>query len=803
MYLSFIAFSMGVLLMHFSAWPIHTSAFFISFCIFAVLLIVYALWRRPYSVSAGRQKFRVTPYFLCFAGMLFVLGAVYAGSQIAAHKNAQVPAIQKGASRDLVINGHICSLPKIREYSEKVLLCSDRGQYLLSTPLGTLSTAGSNVIRLRHMCLRATVRLLAPRSTYNPDSNNYERHLFFQRVIGVARAKTVDVVPCKTRETLWSFVTEFRWSLYGHLNNVLDEHSNKGLFIALLLGHPADISVPSARILRDSGTQHLMAISGLHVGLICWGLYALLCKLRMQRFAIPSLAVCGLLYIALVGFGPSAQRAYIMMLCALFVVMGRKAGSFRFALLTALTLVLLVDPLSPLSQGFWFSFLAVASLLFVYRFVPYLKEQSVLVQLVVVQCFLTLLLTLVQAHFGLPLSLFSLFANLLAIPWVSFVILPMSLVGMLLSAIDVALASMLFSVLDSILNGLIAFLALAENFLLQTPLYKGLSAALFLLIAVLAVLFSTHKMLSASMLAFLFIALVQPLRQPSAIEGTEPQAASSLSVLDVGQGLSVAIHASAKSDVSAAAQTPIYMTRWLYDTGPSFNRYSSARAVVAPHLYAAGGAKLDGLIVSHGDADHAGDAPWLVERFQPKLVLLGEPDRWDGRRPFAARTCVKGQALTLGNNARLQVLWPAKESKVATDSNSKSCVVRIDLDGVTFLFMGDLEGAAERAFIKYYLGSGDPDLLVADVLLAGHHGARAATSMALLKHVRPRYVVFSAGYGNRFMHPAPEVLKRVKRFGADSLNTALLGAIIFTIQPGEEMSVTATRQQASDYWIAP
>ncbi len=213
------------------------------------------------------------------------------------------------------------------------------------------------------------------------------------------------------------------------------------------------------------------------------------------------------------------------------------------------------------------------------------------------------------------------------------------------------------------------------------------------------------------------------------------------------------------------------------------------------------------LIVSHGDADHAGDAHWLAAALQPTAVLLGEPKRTGMPAEQIVRPCLSGQSLG-GSRFSMSVLWPLTNPPAKQhQGNARSCVVRFTLHGHRFLVMGDLEGEHEHAFIRHYMQSGKFEELRSDVLIAGHHGAKAATNTSLLKHVKPAHVVFSAGYGNRFGHPSTEATERVMRFGAQVLNTADSGALIFTVEDSstsveDGLVIERTRNQSSDYWLA-
>lgn len=782
MYLSLFAFCTGVLLVHFSPSPAIALTFFV---VVVVLLVSATFFLRGF--LPARCKYSSRRLFK--AAVIGLLGLGYAAWHMTSHLSAQV---KPGETDEIErVQGRLCSIPSRTEFGERVEFCTSRGRYLLSLPFDTLKSESG-------MCWQGRVKLKAPRSSFNPWVSSYERVLFSKRIIGFANAKSFSPMPCSLEDKIASFITKQRWALFRALQAKFGQQEHAGVLIALALGHRAEISPEDNNTLRITGTQHLMAISGLHVGIVCWLVFYALQMLRLERFAFPVVVVTGLVYIVMVGFSPSAQRAYVMVLCAVAVLRGQIPGSLWSAYLRAFFIVLLLDPLAPLNPGFWFSFVAVFWLILIYHNVLRARAQGLFKSMLLLQCLLALGLAPVQSHFSMPVSVFSLPANLVAIPWVSVVVLPLALISVVVSPLSVSVSGFGFDVSLIILDVLFEFLALGQSFeeafsasklhwfeLWQTTVYCALLACV--LVACRLRLFS---LVGSGFCLLLLTLTLKPDRQASV---------SRFAVLDVGQGLSLV----AQHDERV----------WVYDTGPSYVNYSSAKSVLAPYLarYALGSGK-NFLVISHGDADHAGDAFWVTENLEPDLVLLGEPERTRMPKHQARRACALGQSLE-SPGIDIKVLWPVSETQSFTkSSNARSCVLRIDLKGHRFLIMGDIEGEEERAFIRHYVRE-EIDELAADVLIAGHHGAAAATQMSLLKHVRPEYVVFSAGYANRFSHPSTDTIARVSRYGAEVLVTAETGALLFvddgeeqqmnpSLKVGPRLHLLRTREDARHYWLA-
>ena len=251
-----------------------------------------------------------------------------------------------------------------------------------------------------------------------------------------------------------------------------------------------------------------------------------------------------------------------------------------------------------------------------------------------------------------------------------------------------------------------------------------------------------------------------------------------LQVLDVGQGLSILLQYQGH--------------HWVYDLGKSYERGSAFESVLMPIKRAQFHASpASGLIVSHGDDDHAGAYELAIEKLEPKEIWSGEVDRL--AHPDL-NSCLRGMHWQL-EGLHLEVLYPSGNTQ-ALPSNDRSCVLSVEVNGARFLLMGDLEAETEKALVRQY-----GKALKADVLIAGHHGSRNASSYALLKVVRPDVVVFSSGYRNRFGHPHREAVERVERFGARIYRTDRDGAIVFDLSQSE-LQVTSMRSEKAAFWLS-
>jgi competence protein ComEC len=570
-----------------------------------------------------------------------------------------------------------------------------------------------------------------------------------------------------------------RKSIANHLDELLVGLEHKGLLKALLLGDRSDINKVDNNVLSRTGTQHLMAISGLHVGAVLMLLYRLFPK---SRRSIVLISLLGLIYVVLVGFSTSAQRAWVMCVIAIIYLMGLQRPSLWRPFIVGLTIVLILDPLAPLGMGFWYSFLSVGLLLLLAFIGP--KNSAAWKILVVAQLVLLLGLTPINAHFGLPHSLSNSLANLIAIPCVAIVVLPWALVSLLVSVVLPELSIVVFSVLNETLHMLMTFLESLKSVATQ---FKTGGPFLLNVAFYLALFFSILFFRVKALLAGFVVSFVMYYSFPSNTKTDVQQ----LIVFDAGQGLALGI----RSGDSV----------WLYDTGAAYEKSSVAQRVILPYLRAHN--LIDttqGLVVSHGDWDHAGGVADLLSEVDVDHLWAGEVERLIGASSHQPKSCV--ESMNWGSNSvKIEVLYPLKiplASKKKT-ANNHSCVVRVTMGGVRFLLMGDLESEAELELVRYY-----KDALKSDVLIAGHHGSNNASSYALLKYVLPKHMVFSAGYRNRFGHPHTKVVERAEHFAIKMYNTALTGALVFNLEPSTasgsdvlSINVHGIREGELPFWI--
>jgi len=611
---------------------------------------------------------------------------------------------------------------------------------------------------------RFVVRLKRPHGNVNPHGFDYEGWLFERgiRATGYIR-KSALTARQNERQSVAGFSVEgLRETTRNRIQRALPTQPYTGVLTALAVGDQQAIAPELWRLFAATGITHLMSISGLHVtmigGLVAWLVFALWRRHPRLPLLWPgqkAAAVAGFAgafaYALLAGFGVPAQRTlYMLGVVVLALLSGRNLAA-PTVLGAALLLVLLLDPWAVLAAGFWLSFGAVALLFYVgsgragqhHWLSDWLRAQWA-----ITLGLIPLLLALFQQF-----SLVSPFANALAIPLVSLLVTPLALLGCIPGfawALEVAHA-LLVPLMD-----FLRWLANWPGALWQQHAPPPWAVPLALLGVAWLLLPRGFPARWAGALLFLPLFLIPPERPaPGALR---------LTVLDVGQGQAIHVQ-TATHDL-------------MFDAGPGFGTQTDAGSrILVPFLRASGVQRLDRLIVSHADQDHAGGVASLLAAVPVNTV---------------EQRCVDGQAWEW-DGVRFRVLHPlAVDHERKLPSNALSCVLKIETAHGSVLIPGDLEGRAELEFLARHAEEAR-----ADILVAPHHGGKKTASPEFVAAVGAREVVFPVGYRNRFGHPHPEVLER---FGAARIHrTDRDGAVTLKVGAGGT-AVEHARETQRRYW---
>jgi len=731
-------------------------------CAIVVGLAGVYRWR----VSEGRLA-RLMPDVLWFAGSA-IAGAVWTLLACQAIADRVIDARLVG--RDIVVEGRVLGVP--RRDGERVSFdfLVDAAIDLADAPLAPRRL---RLYRYGHQDVtpaagetwRLTVRLRPLSGLRNAGGFDRVRYLIERRIDATG---TVRHHPEPLRLAKGQGVDALRATLATGIERIGDgsiEQQSQGaaLLQALTLGITHRVSDETWSLLRETGTAHLLAISGLHISLVAGIAYGLLSG-GLRRSAGSSraraIAIIGSLaaasgYALLAGFGVPVRRALVML--SVWAVAALRLRVIRPAqtLACALIAVLLVDPLAPLSTGFWLSFGTVAALCFLHGGRVHRPRMWWRRALAAGRTHLLLgmLLLPITAWFFQSGAWVAPLANIIAVPLVALVIAPLGLLALFVSLALPSMAAGALWVFDLACRSLLSVLEVLRDvsdgaWTLHLP---SLESGLLCLLG-LCVLFSFRERCPRLLALVLLIPAVQ------ANVTMTRAAALELHVLDVGQGLAALVLTENRT--------------WLYDTGDQLSpSHSLLEAVVVPYLHSLGRRGVDVIVVSHSDRDHAGGLDDALARWPAARVITGFADE---TLPDGATRCRAGDT-ELHDGVRFSFIHPAVGD--SGSDNDLSCVLLVHLGDSRVLLTGDIEEYGEQRLIERF-GS-----LGVSVLTAPHHGSKTSSSPQFVESFMPAHVVYPAGHDNRHRFPHAAVQMRYNTAGATAHVTSQGGAVRFLFGP--------------------
>ena len=637
-----------------------------------------------------------------------------------------------------------------------------------------------------------TARLKSPHGGSNPHGFDFELWLWEQglQATGYVRAGPKDAAPQRLART-WSHPVErARQHVRDRIVEQVKDKKAAGVIAALVVGDQNAIDRADWDVFRAAGVAHLMSISGLHVTMFAWAAMVLLRGLwrRSERlcFALPAPSaglIGGVLlataYALFSGWGVPSQRTVLMLAAVGLLRLGVRRWPWPHVWLLACAVVVLADPWALMQAGFWLSFVAVGVLFATDSAQPSPPNQSnldgvgqmhtslleKLVGLFKEQWVVTLALTpLTLLLFG-QVSVVGLFANLLAIPWVTLVVTPLAMLGVVFSPVWI-LAALSMQALGGFLSALVS-VPFATVSIAQAPLWAGAVGVV-------------GGMLMAIRLPWQMRLLGLPMMLPVLLwQAARPTAGEfELLAADIGQGNAVIVRTATHA--------------LLYDSGPRFSRESDAGHRVLVPLLRALDVKLDTLVLSHRDADHTGGAV-AVLTMHPSANLLSSIELEHGIQAVRKATrCEAGQRWHW-DGVDFEILHPGPAHyERNAKSNALSCVLKISNTRQSALLAGDIEKEEEASLAASGVN------LKATVLLVPHHGSKTSSSAVFLDAVQPKIGLVQIGYRNRFGHPAAPVLERYQERNITLFDSPHCGAATWrSDQAGQVQCDRFVRQR---YW---
>lgn len=676
--------------------------------------------------------------------------------------------------------------------------------------------------------------LKRPYFSENPGGFSYQQYLYRHAVVAVGSIKKFKRITGP--QNALAFFRAFIFELQTSIKNALEHLEHKALLHALWLGDRSEMTAEQRALIESTGTQHLLVVSGMHLGamvafsMLLTAMFSrvrglcLLGRAQTKWLRVNAILVLllTLFYAALSGFKVPVLRALIMVWVGVFAWIRSDIVHPWFAWRIALTVVLLFDPCAVFDAGFYLSFGAVAALIAVFSPQSLINQQAFVKQVVgvnktsfspkavvwkAVSPFNVLIrwchskvsesvkkIVKAQLAVGLilwPLSLMlelsptplGIFVNIWAIPWMTLWLLPISWLCMgmyflgvaeALTWLDqqmslfVAMLQLSVQIADGVINSIESWhINVGDGFdYILSAVAKGvwqpvlshplIPFGLLLLLGVaLCLMLAPRSLMPYPLVLTLAFSLGCAQQYERFQSGSQlnrlPEGVFEVQVFDVGQGSAVLVR-TAGGD-------------WLVDTGPRYLSGSTQfEFQIDPYLKHLGIKAFAGVIVSHEDLDHTGGTHHLAKEYAVHQWVMPESSdsgEWQSND--------------------VTITW-FKDNQADND-NDRSWIVVITSPYGRAVIPGDIGRSTEKRLLR----SAQNAALMTPVqlLLAPHHGSRQSSSWEWVKMLKPKWVVFSAGYQNPYHHPHKDVIKRYQAVGSRTLSTFATGLMVFRFDAGQ------------------
>jgi competence protein ComEC len=742
--------------------------------------------------------------------------------------------------RDIDLTGHVLGLPTRDANSARFLFAVDTEEARRTTGIAHFpptiqltwinraSTPDGLPVLVPGDRWRLSARLRRPHGNANFGGRDAEAALLARNIRATGYVSAVSIAQRMPggASGLRLMFDRWRFAVRARIESVLADAKHRGIVIALAVGAQDAVSTEDWQLMRNSGTSHLVAISGLHIGFVAglcaaiagwlWRRSCFLARVSRRDWPliVPTQVVAALagvalaaFYAGLAGFNVPAQRSLWMLTVASLAFVSARSVAPSFVLAWALGAVLLADPWAVTAPGFWLSFCAVAAILLAVhghppmRTVPRWQDDGLsasrsswvscllgairrrlirlreqLLGAARVQYAVTLGLAPLTAYWFSQIPLIGPLANAFAIPWVSVLVTPVVLAGVVLPAPLDALA---FHAAHALVQALVSALECLSSpawALWRLPQPGMLALACAAVGVVWCLMPRGWPLRWAAPLTWL--PLIMP---PSA---APPAGVFRVTALDIGQGASILIE--------TAHHT------LLFDAGPGPESTHAGERIVVPFLQANGVPVLDTLLISHADSDHAGGADAVLQAIRVRQLLAGLPPSnrlWNAAGSAHADTlrCAAGQRWQW-DGVEFNILWP-DAGPLPKVSNAQSCVLRVAAAGMSALLTGDVDAPSERVLLARAPGE-----LRAQVLIVPHHGSKSSSTEPFLDAIDPLIAVFQVGYRNRFHHPNTSVWARYAARGIELTRSDSDGAARIEWSDGT-LRLERYRDTHRRYWM--
>lgn len=646
------------------------------------------------------------------------------------------------------VQGVIVSIVQRKAHSQQFTLRIKRLNHRTVDMTAQLRCYNGCIALKSGQSIEAHAKLKRPRNRGNPNAFNFVASMQAKHIdwVGYMYPKTLQIL---SDDPYTSYISRLRTRLSAKLDALPLTASSNALLTALSLGDGQKISDEHWSLFRQTGIAHLMVISGAHISLVSGLIFFLMTGMvraiprvplwiPAQKIAAIAAILSGLGYVFLAGSAVPAQRAWIG--CALFFMRYLSSRPFTgwLAWRYALMGVLLVEPHAVITMGFYLSFAAVGTLLYAnQRF----HATGIKKILIMQSCCLIGLMPLTLYCFGYG-AFSGFFANILAIPFVGFLMVPLALLMLIVQG---SLLTYMSEWANHLTTILVRYLHLVDH--LSFINMRGTFSCIAFPLVSLVSLFALTSLPKKYLVLPFSLALAATLNFSGTIIAN---GAAQMDVIDVGQGLAVLIRTEKH--------------QMLYDTGGKYYKGPDMGSIaILPYLAYVGVKTLDALVISHPDLDHRGGLASIESRLAIRSFIVDDPSYYHrGLNCHHQKPWVWD-----GVHFEFLALRVPMKSK-----NNHSCVLRVYNKRGQWLLTGDIERESEQWLIDHYKKK-----IPSTVMLVPHHGSQTSSSDAFLQAVKPNVAIISSGYANRFHFPHALVLSRYRARGIAIKNTSSDGLV--------------------------
>jgi len=740
--------------------------------------------------------------FILFLGLIFACGFLSIQSKLVpklpAHHISHFLDTQK-----IKMTARVISFKKHhkKRYSIIILLQSreikNNPKEILSGKLKlNIYGASENTLQFGDI-IQFSSRIKSIKNFKNPGGFDYKRHLKLKGIYGTAYTDPKKIKVLTTKEHMGFIlklirkIENIRTDYYDYISSHTKDSESSKIIMSLITGKKEIISPDMRDLFSKAGVSHLLAISGLHLSIVsilffsffnkilsCFPHLTISGKSKKMAGVLSLFPIIG--YAIFTGFSPSTQRALIMIIILLLSFVSEKEKDIVSSLSVAGILILILDSSAVFSISFQLSFIAVAfiiggiSVLKEYLFIPKNMTSKILL-MICVTVFANLGTFPLTAHYFNIVSLISLVSNLIFIPIIGFIVLPLGLISLVCFSCFPLLALFIFKMCNQIVLvsitvlDFIALLPFSWSRVARFHWEEIIAIYLLFVLIFLGLKFRKKILLPLCILIFSLMGLYFSIDRLKKTSSTN----LSITILDMGQAN------------CALIQTPeeknILVDGGGFSDGSTFD---TGRFIIAPLLWQKGIWTLDYVILSHPESDHMNGLIYILNNFDVKTLIKNNDQKNSSAYTRLMKICKKKQIKIFNPSPNSDQInfktvniyfFESHKEKFLYNLNNNSLVFKVVHNRFSMLFPGDILNHREKNL------SSHPDTnLYAEILLSPHHGSLTSSSIDFLSKVTPKTVIISCGLNNRYGFPNKAVIKRYQDMGIHIFRTDKNGAIFIS-----------------------